>query len=88
MPLLSFTCRMDAMVHDLGTARFLPLPDLELGSTRKARVGQRVIEQFSLNPLLTLAEMIDAMRVYEASQRAARGVDETLSQAIDDMGRA
>jgi flagellar basal body rod protein FlgG len=54
---------------------------------RNAQVRQGVIEQSNVNPVLTLVEMVDAMRVYEAAQRAARGVDETLSHAVNDVAR-
>jgi flagellar basal body rod protein FlgG len=81
-------CNGQGALERDGRRRFFPLPDLDLTPARNARVCQRVLEQFNVDPMLTLVEMIDAMRVYEASQRAARGVDETLSQAINDVARA
>jgi flagellar basal-body rod protein FlgF len=78
--------RVDALKRDGGT-RFLPPPDLDLSPARNAQVRQGVIEQSNVNPVLTLVEMVDAMRVYEASQRAARGVDETLSHVVNDVAR-
>jgi flagellar basal-body rod protein FlgF len=43
--------------------------------------------QSNVNSILTLVEMIDALRVYEAAQKAARGVDETVSRAVNGVGR-
>ena len=48
---------------------------------------QGVVEQSNVNAVLTLVEMVDAMRVYEASQRAAKGVDETLNRVVNDVPR-
>ena len=52
-----------------------------------ARVRQGVLEASNVNPVLTLVEMIDALRVYEAAQRATHGIDETLRRAVNDVGR-
>ena len=78
--------RVDALKRD-GRTRFLPPPDLDLCPARNVHVRQGAIGQSNVNPVLTLVEMIDAMRVYEASQRAGRDVAETLSHAVNDVGR-
>lgn len=70
-----------------GGTRFVPPPDLALVPATKAKVRQGVLELSNVNPVLTLVEMIDALRVYEAAQRASRGLDETLGRAVNDVGR-
>lgn len=68
--------------------RFAPPEDLELiPSAGDARIRQGAIELSNVNPILTLVEMIDALRVYEAAQRTARGVDDTLRRAVNEVGR-
>lgn len=70
-----------------GGTRFVPPPDLPLPPAGKATVRQGALEQSNVNPILTLVEMIDALRIYEAAQRTARGVDETLGRAVNEVGR-
>jgi len=78
--------RVDALTRDGGT-RFKAPATLDLPPATNAQVRQGALEMANVNPVLTLVEMVDAMRVYEASQRAARGVDETLSHAVNDIAR-
>jgi flagellar basal-body rod protein FlgG len=70
-----------------GGTRFVSPPEAPLPPARGARVVQGAIEQSNVNPVLTLVEMIDALRIYEAAQRASRGLDETLSRAVNEVGR-
>lgn len=67
--------------------RFVPPADASLAPFSQAQVRQGALELANVNPILTLVEMIDALRVYEAAQRAARGVDETLGRAVNDVSR-
>jgi len=67
--------------------RFAAPDDLDLPTATDVTVRQGAIEQSNVNPILTLVEMIDALRVYEAAQKAARGVDETVSRAVNEVGR-
>jgi flagellar basal-body rod protein FlgF len=67
--------------------RFVPVTDADLAPSSSAQVRQGALEMSNVNPVLTLVEMIEALRVYEAAQRAARGVDETLGRAVNDVGR-
>lgn len=78
--------RPEVLVRDGGT-RFVPPPDTDLPPARNPSVRQGVVEQSNVNAVLTLVEMVDALRVYEASQRAAKGVDETLSRVVNDVPR-
>lgn len=70
-----------------GGTRFVPPVDLPLPPAQNTAVRQGVVEQSNVNPILTLVEMIDALRVYEAAQRTARGVDDTLRRAVNEVGR-
>jgi flagellar basal body rod protein FlgG len=74
------------LVKDGGT-RFAPPDSMPLEPASDPRVVQGALEQSNVNPVLTLVEMIDALRVYEAAQRAARSLDETLGRAVNDVGR-
>ncbi len=67
--------------------RFVVPPDLPLPPARETTVRQGAVELSNVNPILTLVEMIDALRVYEAAQRTAHGVDDTLRRAVNEVGR-
>jgi flagellar basal body rod protein FlgG len=70
-----------------GSTRFAPPEGLSLDPASDPQVVQGALEQSNVNPVLTLVEMIDALRVYEAAQRAAKSLDETLGRAVNDVGR-
>ena len=74
-------------LHKEAGTRFSVPADLDVPTATDVTVRQGAIEQSNVNPILTLVEMIDALRVYEAAQKAARGVDETVSRAVNDVGR-
>ncbi|MBI4611238.1 MAG: flagellar hook-basal body protein [Candidatus Rokubacteria bacterium] len=78
--------RLASLTKTSGT-RFTP-PDTEaLVASATAVVHQGAIEMSNVNPVLTLVTLIDAMRTYEAAQRAARSADDTLARAANDLGR-
>jgi flagellar basal-body rod protein FlgF len=79
--------RSEVLLRDGGT-RFVQPPDTDLPPAQNPGVPQGVVEQSNVNAVLTLVEMVDAMRVYEASQRAAKRVDETLRRVVNDVPRA
>jgi flagellar basal-body rod protein FlgF len=70
-----------------GGTRFVAPAELALPPAERATVRQGALEQSNVNPIATLVDMIDALRVYEAAQRTARGVDETLGRAVNEVGR-
>ena len=70
-----------------GNTRFLAPADVPLEPAPNARVVPGALEQSNMNPVLGMVEMIDALRIYEAAQKAARAADETLGRAINDVGR-
>jgi flagellar basal body rod protein FlgG len=76
----------DALTREAGS-RFAAPAEVELTPVADARVRQGVLEQSNVNPVLTLVEMIEALRIYEAAQRSARATDETLGRAVNDVGR-
>jgi flagellar basal body rod protein FlgG len=77
----------DQLTKDGGT-RFAAPPEVPLTPAPNGRVAQGFVEGSNVNAVLTMIEMIDALRVYESAQRAARSQDETLSRAVNDVGRA
>jgi len=76
----------DQLTKDGGT-RFAAPPEVPLTPAPNARVTQGFVEGSNVNAVLTMIEMIDALRVYESAQRAARSQDETLGRAVNDVGR-
>jgi len=74
------------LTKEAGT-RFAAPADMALPAATDVTVRQGAVEQSNVNPILTLVEMIDALRVYEAAQKAAHGVDETVQRAVNEVGR-
>jgi flagellar basal-body rod protein FlgG len=70
-----------------GATRFEAPADVDLTPAATPQVRQGAIELSNVNAVLTLVEMMSALRVYESAQRAARSSDETLSRAVNDVGR-
>lgn len=67
-------------------ARFRPAPGTALGPA-PVRLIPGALEGANVNPVLALVELIDALRIYEAAQRAVRQIDDTVGRAIHDVGR-
>lgn len=76
-----------ASLTKTGGARFIPPENEPLVAAPAAVVRQGAIELSNVNPVVTLVALIDAMRTYEAAQRAARSADETMGKAANDLGR-
>jgi flagellar basal-body rod protein FlgG len=70
-----------------GGTRFIVPDDVPLTPGQTATVKQGAIELSNVNPIATLVDMIDALRVYEAAQRSAHSVDDTLRRAVNEVGR-
>ncbi len=51
------------------------------------RVRQGYLEEANVNAVVELAEMISALRAFEASQRVLQANDETLDRIINEVGR-
>ena len=66
---------------------FLPSPDLQPVSTEGVRVGQGYLEMANVNAIEESIQLVDTFRSYEASQRLIRAIDDTLDQAINQVGR-
>ncbi len=76
----------ETLARDGGT-RFVPPQQYDFAPFRGASVRHGALELSNVNPVLSLVEMIDALRIYEAAQHAARGIDETLGRAVNDVSR-
>ena len=77
---------LERLRKEAGT-RFVAPADLELAPAQNATIRQGAVELSNVNPILTLVDMIDALRVYEAAQRSAHSVDDTLRRAVNEVGR-
>lgn len=53
----------------------------------RSEVLQGFLEASNVNPMREMAEMIEAQRTYEASQRMILSQDETIAKAVNDLGR-
>lgn len=54
---------------------------------RNFSVHQGFLEMSSASPIAEMVNMINALRTYEASQRTMNTQDETLSKAVNEIGR-
>jgi flagellar basal-body rod protein FlgG len=80
---------VDVPTARLGRAsgpRFVPTPDTPLVPA-PVRLVPGALEGSNVNPILTLVELVDVLRTYEAAQRAVRQIDDTVGRAINDVGR-
>ena len=50
-------------------------------------IFQGTLERSNVNPVLGMAEMLEALRAYEMNQRAIIAQDETLGKLISEVGR-
>jgi len=76
----------EVLRKEAGT-RFIVPDDAALAPAQGSRVRQGAIELSNVNAIATLVDMIDALRVYEAAQRSARSVDDTVRRAVNEVGR-
>lgn len=53
----------------------------------QGKVFQGFLESSNVNPVREMVEMITALRVYEASQKALQAQDQTLEKIINEAGR-
>lgn len=69
-----------------GESLFSPVPGARFRSA-ETQVSQGTLERSNVNPVLGMAEMLEALRAYEANQRAIIAQDETLGKLIGEVGR-
>jgi flagellar basal-body rod protein FlgG len=69
-----------------GESLFAPVPGARFRAA-EATVSQGTLERSNVNPMLGMAEMLEALRAYEMNQRAITAQDETLGKLIDTVGR-
>ncbi len=74
-----------AMMVKEGEGLYAPAPGARLRASG-ARVVQGWLERSNVNPVLEMAEMLKALRAYEANQRAIMAQDETLGLLISRVG--
>lgn len=55
--------------------------------TAGAEVRQGALERSNVNPVMEMAGMLEALRAYEANQRAIMAQDQTLSTLISEVGK-
>lgn len=52
------------------------------------QVVQGYVEEANTQPTTEMVKMIDSFRIFEASSRIIRSLDQTLQRAVNDVGRA
>ena len=60
--------------------------DAQAGIAPNDRVLQGSLEQSNGNPVLQMADMIQAARLYEANSKSVKAVDDTQNQLITSLG--
>jgi flagellar basal body rod protein FlgG len=60
--------------------------DAKTGLAPNDRVLQGSLEQSNGNPVLQMADMIQAVRLYEANSKSMKSVDDTQNQLITNLG--
>ncbi|AGK97753.1 flagellar hook-basal body complex protein [Clostridium pasteurianum] len=49
-------------------------------------VKQKALEQSNINPVNEMVNMMSTMRTFETQQKVVQSIDETLGQAVNDVG--
>ena len=77
-----------ASLHAGAFGRFLPgnTNDAKSGLAPNDRVVQGSVEESNGNPVLEMANMIQAARIYEANSKSIKAVDDTQNQLITNLG--
>lgn len=75
----------DMLVKE-GENLYAPVAGARFGQA-DCEVVQGSIEGSNVNAMLGMAEMLEALRAYEANQRAIQAQDETLNRLISEVGR-
>ena len=60
--------------------------DAKDGAKVSDQVVQGSLEQGNGNPVMQMADMIQAMRLYEANQKSIQAIDDTQNQLITNLG--
>ena len=66
------------------------LYDLQAGGTivdSNARVRQQTLEMSNVNVVYEMVEMITTTRAYETNQKMIQAIDDSLSKAVNDVGK-
>lgn len=74
--------RLGNSLYFIPTGRELPV---QPGETR---VGQGYLETANVSAIEESIRLIDTFRAYQSAQRLVQAIDETLDQAVNDVGRS
>ena len=75
----------DSLVKE-GESLYAPMAGARFKAS-EGMVFQGTLERSNVNPVLGMAEMLEALRAYEMNQRAIIAQDETLGKLISEVGR-
>ena len=78
--------RGQGMLIKEGESLFAPAPGARFRASGAA-VSQGYQERSNVNPVMEMSAMLQALRAYEANQRAVTAQDETLDTLISQVGR-
>lgn len=70
----------------IGSGLFQPQDPSEQPQDCKATVRQGFLENANTSPILEMANLVSAMRTFEANQRVMQLHDERMSKAISELG--
>jgi flagellar basal-body rod protein FlgF len=77
---------LDGMLVKEGEGLWAPAPGARFRASG-AEVRQGALERSNVNAVMEMAGMLEALRSYEANQRALVAQDETLNSLITEVGR-
>ncbi len=66
---------------------FIPMGQEQPIEPGKTRVGQGYLEMANVSAIEESIRLIDTFRAYQSAQRLVQAIDETLDQAVNDVGR-
>lgn len=81
VPDLTALKRLGNSLYFLATDEELPV------ESGKTRIGQGFLEMANVSAIEESIRLIDTFRAYQSAQRLVQAMDDTLDQAINDVGR-
>ena len=67
---------------------FIPTGQEQPVEPGRTRVGQGYLEMANVSAIEESVRLIDTFRAYQSAQRLVQAIDETLDQAVNDVGRS
>ncbi len=75
------------LMRKVGGTRFVPTePSAGPQQSQDYRVAQGAVEASNVDPLRTMTEMIESLRVFESYQKAIRTADDATAKTINEVG--